>query len=99
MGVQPVLRSPPRERRFSVVVLEEPDDPGHVVRQFSELGAAMEWAGQHWYETDGDRPYDIWVRCERSGRLHFAPRLRIRMERGDDEAFDPGYRLERPPVP
>jgi len=91
------LRSPPPERRFAVVVLCGPDDPGEVVRWFADLAPAMEWAGERWYEADGDRPYDVWVRCERSGRLHFAPRLRIRLEHDEDLGIEP--LLERPPVP
>ena len=83
-----------------MLVLRGPGDPGRVVRSFPELGAAMEWAGQRWYEAGTARPYDIWVRCERSGRLHFAPGLRIRREQGGDWA-GAGREpiLERPPVP
>jgi len=93
----------PHRYGYAVLVFPRPGDPGRLARSFADLADAMEWAGAHWYEADRDRPYDLWVRCETTGRLYFAPRLRIRLEKGangrDAEAARWREMLARPPAP
>ena len=107
MSVQAPVRSvadaPPAPEPFGYSVLVFPR-PGAVPpdRRFSDLEAAMEFAGSCWYEPDGARPYDVWVRAEANGRLHFAPGLRVRLEHRalcDPDAARCCELLERPPEP
>jgi hypothetical protein len=86
---------------YTVLVLESAADSGQVIGSFRSLAPAMELAGVQWYEANGNRPYDVWVRCEATGHLHFAPRLRIRLEHGarDAETLRLAGLLERAPLP
>ena len=84
-----------------MLVLESPEDEGRVIGSFRTLAPAMELAGVRWYEENGNQPYDVWVRCEATGHLHFAPRLRIRLEHGahDADTLRLAELLERAPRP
>ena len=107
MSVQTVARPAPLPAPaspgtgYTVLVLASDEDPGRVVGCFRALAPAMELAGVHWYEANGDRPHDVWVRCETTGHLHFAPGLRIRLEHGAHDARTRhlGDLLERAPLP
>lgn len=107
MGVRLLIRPAPISAPalpgtgFTVLLLAAEGDEPKPIRSFSSLTSAMELAGVRWYETNGERPYDVWVRSEETGRLHFAPRLRIRLEHGahDAETLRLGALLERAPLP
>lgn len=108
MSVQAPIRSvvdappAPRPTGYAVLVFTRPGEEPRLDRRFTELDLAMEFAGACWYDAPGDRPYDVWVRSEATGRLHFAPGLRVRLETragGDPEAARCCELLERPPQP
>lgn len=105
MGTQTLTRpQAPRTASsgYQVLVFTRPGDTGRLVDSFSILDEAMESAGARWYEAAGDRPYDVWVRAGDTGRLHFAPGLRTRLEArgdGDPDAARCSELLERAPLP